>query len=107
MMVLGQFQTLYYFFSYLRKHFTGFENHKTAKAQRRNQAKPQNAKSKQKYKMRLKKTSQEEKSHLFPNFRFCAFCTHEEKRIQKRKQKKEKSPHNLDVLKIPMLPQLG
>ena len=44
--------------------------------------------------MRLK-TSKGEKSHLFAYLRFCAFCACEEKRIEKRRYKKEKSPHKV------------
>ena len=60
---------------------------KAPKAQRHNQAKAQNAASKQKKKMRLK-LSRRKKSHLFAYLHFCAFCTREEKKIEKR----EKSP---------------
>ena len=35
-----------------------------------------------------------EKSNLFAYFRFFVFCAREEKKIENRKQKKEKCTHN-------------
>ena len=35
------------------------------------------------------------KSHLFAYLHFCAFCARKEKRMEKRKLKKEKSPHQV------------
>ena len=65
------------------------EVQKTQKAQKRNQAKVQNATSKHKIKNALKNI-EGGKSHLFGYWRFCAFCAREEKEIEHRKQKREK-----------------
>ena len=48
------------------------------------------------------KNIKDEKNYLFAYLRFCVFYAGEEKKMVK-----EKSPHNVGVLKIPMLPQLG
>ena len=55
--------------------------------------------AKKKKKMLLKNISGE-KSHLFAYLRFCAFC------VKERKWKKEKSPHNVNVLNTDV-PHLG
>ena len=59
---------------------------KAPKAQRHNQAKAQNAASEQKKKKMRLKVSRGKKSHLFAYLHFCAFCTREEKKIEKREK---------------------
>ena len=50
-----------------------------------------------KIKNALKKHLRGKKSHIFAYLHFCVFFVRKEKRIEKRKYKKEKSPHKVDV----------
>ena len=60
------------------------------KHKKHNQAKVQNASKLTKIKNTLKKNS-----NLFAYLSFCCFCARKEKRIEKRKIKKQKSLHRV------------
>ena len=76
---------LFFLYFFCKKILHALKEQKAQKAQRRNQAKAQNANKRTKIKNAFKKHLRE-KSHILAYLRFCAFCAREEKRIEKREK---------------------